>query len=254
VPLLISALPSGGENEHAIPRPRDCPGPRRCRPVGRCPAHAALIEGFESGNLAAYTAVSSFSNWSVTNVAAHDGNFGAQATTAGEWIFRNDAGVTVSQGDQLSVWMQPNGAANGRSYFGFGADPTGTLSVVLAGNISAFIIQRNAGFGFLEIGNVPQSYTANTWYRVGVDWGVGGSITARLFASDGTTLLNTVSATDTSRTTGGIAFRGFNTGQTYFDTVERTTLAAVPEPGTMALSGLGMLGLALYFRRRRTRR
>src|SRR5262249_41074124 len=86
-------------------------------------ARAAVIEGFESGNLALYTAPLGFSGWSVTNAAAHDGNFGAQTVVnqSAEWIYRNDAPVTVSQGDQLSVWMQPNGGANGRSYFGFGA-------------------------------------------------------------------------------------------------------------------------------------
>src|SRR5262249_58482927 len=46
------------------------------------------------------------------------------------------------------------------------------------------------------------------------------SITGRLFDSEGTTLLNTVTATDTTITSGGLAFRGF--GPTHFvDSVQR---------------------------------
>jgi hypothetical protein len=65
---------------------------------------------------------------------------------------------------------------------------------------------------------------ANKWYRFEVVWGVGGSITGRVFDSDGTTLLNTVTATDTTFTSGGIAFRGF--GPTFFvDTAQKGVVA-----------------------------
>ncbi len=136
-------------------------------------------------------------------------------------MWRNDAAVAVQQGDTISTWVQAAGTpAAGRLYIGFGASATGTLSMVLGGNSSTLVLQRNTGFGFLEIGVVPQSWVANKWYRFEIVWGVGGSITGRLFDSDGTTLLNTVTATDTTITSGGLAFRGF--GPTFYvDSVQK---------------------------------
>jgi len=81
-------------------------------------------------------------------------------------------------------------------------------------------LQRNTNFGFADIGVVPQTWVANKWYRFEIVWGVGGSITGRLFDSDGTTLLNTVTATDNTITSGGLAFRGFGPTH-YVDTVQK---------------------------------
>src|SRR5262249_7194104 len=140
-----------------------------------------------------------------------------------EWMYRNDAAVQVRQGETFSVWIQAAGApSGGRAYFCFGASAAGTLSLVLEGNSSALALQDNTGFGFTELANVSQTWLASHWYRFEVTWGIGGSITGRVYDSDGTTLLNTVTATDTNITSGGIAFRGF--GPTYyFDTVQIQT-------------------------------
>ena len=71
-----------------------------------------------------------------------------------------------------------------------------------------------------EPSSVSQAWLTNHWYLVQVTWGVGGSITARLFDSDGVTLLNAVSAVDNSIVSGGLAFRGF--GPTFnVDTVTK---------------------------------
>jgi hypothetical protein len=177
------------------------------------------LQNFDDGLLTGYTFLGP-NNASVTAAAAHDGPFGLQLGSVTEWMWRNDAAVAVQQGDTISAWVQAAGAPTGRSYLGFGASATGTLSMVLGGNTGTLNLQRNTGFGFLDIGVVPQTWVANKWYRFEVVWGVGGAITGRLFDSDGTTLLNTVTATDTTITSGGLAFRGF--GPTHFvDTVRR---------------------------------
>src|SRR5207244_2405915 len=99
------------------------------------------------------------------------------------------------------------------------------------------------GYNFTDIGAVPQSYSLNHWYRLQVDWGTSGAISGKLFDSDGTTLLNTVTATDTAITSGGIAFRSLGSGSKYFDTVQRTagvntaTGAVVSQSGPLAQSG-----------------
>src|SRR5262249_9489715 len=152
----------------------------------------------------------STNNASVTAAAAHDGPFGLRLGSTTEWMWRNDPVVAVQQGDTISAWVQAAGAPTlGRVYIGFGASATGTLSMVLGGNSSTLHLQRNAGFGFLDIGVVPQTWVANKWYRFEVAWGAGGNITGRVFDSDGTTLVNTVTATDTTISNGGLAFRAF---------------------------------------------
>ena len=178
------------------------------------------LQNFDDGLLTGYTFIGP-NLASVTAAAAHDGPFGLQIGSLTEWFWRNDAAVAVQQGDTISAWVQAAGApTGGRTYIGFGASATGTLSMVLGGNTGTLNLQRNAGFGFLDIASVPQIWTPNKWYRFEIVWGVGGAITGRLFDSDGTTLLNTVTATDTTITSGGLAFRGF--GPTHFvDSVQR---------------------------------
>jgi hypothetical protein len=156
----------------------------------------------------------------VTAAAAHDGPFGLQLGSITEWMWRNDAAVAVQQGDTISAWVQAAGAPIGRLYVGFGASATGTLSMVLGGNTGTLLLQRNTNFGFADIGVVPQTWVANKWYRFEIVWGVGGNITGRLFDSDGTTLLNTVTATDNTITSGGLAFRSFGPTH-YVDTVQK---------------------------------
>jgi len=182
---------------------------------------SATIESFDDGNITEYTGVFGAPVATVTAAAAHDGAFGLQTSTGtSDWFYRNDAAVQLAQGDTISVWVRPTAGVTGRAYFGFGASAAGTYSLVVGPNTSQLLLQLNSGFGFTTLASVSQTYTNNTWYRLEVAWGTGGVITGRLFASDGTTLLNTVTATDTTFTSGGIAFRAFTDGY-QFDTVAK---------------------------------
>jgi hypothetical protein len=129
------------------------------------------------------------------------------------------------------------------------------LSVALAPNTGEFLLQNVRSYGAYDrMGAVSQTYLLDSWYRVEVDWGATGLITAKLFASDGTTQLNSVTGMNDTVTSGGIAFRGFQNpfhigGPKYFDTIQvdrPVEPPPVPEPGSVTLLLVGSLGLGTY--------
>jgi hypothetical protein len=156
--------------------------------------------------------------------AAHDGTYGLDQYSSNEWIYRSDPAAQVQAGATLSVWLEFSGAADGRAYFGFGSSASGTLSLVAAPNSGQLILQKNLGYGYTDLADVNQTYQANHWYRLEVDWSTTGKIMGKLFDSNGTTLLQTVSASTTAITSGGIAFRAIGSDK-YWDTV--TAISAV---------------------------
>jgi hypothetical protein len=180
-----------------------------------------VIEDFESG-LGNYYYIGNNYPFAVTTTkAAHDGSYGMSDPGDGNWYFRMDSGAVVSPGDTLSVWVDLAGRANGRAYIGFGTSLYGTDSIVLAPNSNQFMIQNNNNFNYSSIAAATQRYSANSWYRVELDWSTSGAVTAKLYASDGSTLLNSITAANVSVTPGWFAFR--STGyDTYFDTVTDT--------------------------------
>jgi hypothetical protein len=195
----------------------------------------SVIEDFEAGNLAAYTtALRAVPSATILPVAAHDGLQGLVKQDGYEWIIREDSGSTVHEGDTVSVWVKFAGAADGRAYLGFDSHDIapahatlstgGTLAVVMAANTNQLIIQKDAGgngvASFSNIATAAQTYLPDHWYRLEATWGAGGAITGRLYDSDGTTLLSSVSGTTTAPfpNGGGIAFRAFGHDK-YFDSV-----------------------------------
>jgi hypothetical protein len=179
-----------------------------------------VIEGFENPNETWYYTGYGYDTAYLNTAAAHDGTYGLDLT-GNDWFYRTDAGAQVNAGDTLSLWLKFAGTADGRAYFGFGASNAGTLSLVAAPNTNQLIIQSNLGFGFTNLAAVSQTYLANHWYRLEVDWGTSGKIVAKLFDSNGTTQLNTVTAATTAILSGGIAFRATGHDK-YFDTVTDT--------------------------------
>ncbi len=197
-------------------------------------ASNTLIEGFETSTTYNVVGASSASAY-LSTAAAHDGTYGLVDTNGNDWIYRNDSAAQVKQGESISVWLQFSGTANGRAYFGFGASAAGTLSLVAAPNTNQLILQSNAGYGYTDLADVNQTWAPNQWYRLEVDWSVGGSITGKVFASNGTTLLQTVTATNTSVTSGGIAFRAIGSNK-FWDTVTESPLTSSSAQGSTGQS------------------
>jgi len=180
-------------------------------------ATAVLLEGFEGS-----------SNWNVvgpvfptaylSTVAAHDGNYGLVIPNGPDWLYRVDSAAQIKAGDTISVWVKLAGAADGQAFFAFGASASGTLSFVLSPSTGQLMLLNDVGYGLKTLAAVGQSYSANHWYRMEVDWGASGSITGKLYDSNGSTLLGSVAATTTVITSGGFGFRATGSNK-YWDTV-----------------------------------
>src|SRR5262249_13168453 len=78
--------------------------------------------------------------------------------------------------------------------------------------------------------------TANHWYRLEVDWTGSQAITGKLFDSNGTTLLNSVTASGFTSlfTSGGIGFNAAGPSRKYWDTV-----TAPPAFNSLTVAQLG---------------
>jgi hypothetical protein len=180
----------------------------------------------------------------VSSAAAHDGSFGLIMHNGGDYIYRDDPAAIVQEGQTISAWVQFHQTVDGQAYFLFGANAAvgASYALVLAGGSKKMYFQE-VFFGSplnSTIGTpVSQTFKPNHWYRIQIAWGTDGSMTGQLYDSNGTTLLNTVHASATLLTSGGIGFRGTGHDK-YFDTVTVTSgappliaysVGAPPGPG-----------------------
>jgi len=176
-----------------------------------------MIEDFEVGSWPWSPWVVIASGGTVGSAYAHEGSRGI--INPG-WHYRTDVNIG-NAGDKLSAWARPTNATNGRFYLGFGASSSGCYSFVLSPGTNNVLIQQNSEYGYSDVASSSQSYVANKWYRMEVEFVSSSSVTCRLYDSDGTTVLRTLNYSGVSGTPRGIAMRGF--GDIHIDEIEGTT-------------------------------
>ena len=194
-------------------------------------ATLSMIEDFETGTWPWSPWVVYTSGGSVGTGYAHEGSRGIINP---DWHYRTDISMG-NPGDMLSAWARPTISDDGRFYLGFGASGSGCFSLILAPNTNELIIQNNSGYSYTDVATVSQTYAANTWYRIEVEFITTTSVTCRLYASDGTTILNTVSYSGVTGCPGGIAIRGFN--DVHIDQIEGFYTGSRRSPSVARSSG-----------------
>src|SRR5207248_3972484 len=190
------------------------------------PTPVRNIEDFESPHV--YHVVSPPATFATSTAAAHDGTTGVINHGGSDWVYRDDTAAQVHTGDTISVWVQFHGTADGQANFAFGANsnpdgsPNATYSfVVSAGNRKLYLQENFWGSGrTVTIGTSSGNprILVNHWYRMEVTWGTTGGMVGKLYDSDGTTLLSSVSASANLFTAGGIGFHATGHDK-YWDTV-----------------------------------
>ena len=166
-----------------------------------------VVEDFETGTWPWTPWVEVAAGGTVRAASAHDGALGILDVG---WHYRTDVSFGTTPGQILSVWVRQNSFLSGRAYLGFASDSTGTRSVVFGANTDEFQCQDNAGWAFTVLATVSQTYAVDTWYRIEAEYVGTGSYTARLFSSDGTTLLNSITCDYGTALPGGVAIRSIS--------------------------------------------
>jgi hypothetical protein len=186
-----------------------------------------VIENFDDGNLYEYTQVGGgyYASVGLSAIDSHDGNYGLVDYSGSDWIYRDDTAAQVKQGDTISVWMAFVGSATGIAAFGFGASGGGTLSLVASPFSNQLLLMNDVGYGATTLGAAKETFQTNHWYRMEVTWGTSGNIVGRIYDSNGTTLLQTVTGATNAIKSGGIAFKA-NGGNAVWDTVQVTSGAS----------------------------
>lgn len=86
---------------------------------------------------------------------------------------------------------------------------------------SEFILRKRESNTNYKLASTPFNYSLDTWYDVEIQWGTDGTIVLRLLDSNGNELAS-VSATDTTFTSGGITWQTeAQAGPKYMDYVRK---------------------------------
>jgi hypothetical protein len=198
--------------------------------AGTCTPLVVVVENFEPSWPKGAPWASGGGSYSGTASAtcAHDGSLGyaAPANTPIHY-YRTDVSVGAP-GDKLSVWFRTTASGSlstsGRVYLSFGATSSGAYSLVAAPNTSQLMLERNMPYGtYTALATKSRTWATGVWQKMVVTFGAGGAITGTIYAADGTTVVDSVTATVAGFAPGGVGIRafGYTASTMCVDTIER---------------------------------
>lgn len=195
----------------------------------------SVIDDFEDNNIDEYA--NDTAEFSTSTSASQSGTYGLVGSPSTEdrpFHIVSTSGLNAypSSGDTFQFYINLQ-QEDQQGIFAFGvqseAEFTGQYEVRLNNGDPAngpgegvYLIKRNGGTTLLASDSFSPS--SSTWYRVEVDWGTGGTIGVDVY--DGGTQEVSISGSDSSYTSGGIAFGAFDysesggLGDIWYDTVE----------------------------------
>jgi outer membrane protein OmpA-like peptidoglycan-associated protein len=137
---------------------------------------------------------------------AHSGNLGLNCIE--DCFLRTDVQIGYP-GQVISCWVRFQ--RNTNAYLGFGVKSSeNRIAYFLsaAPEKGSFDFRKSPDYTYPDLKSVSQTYKLNVWYKMELTYNSKTNVTGRLYSSNGTSLLNTISLEIPDLEPGGIFFRG----------------------------------------------
>jgi hypothetical protein len=177
-----------------------------------------IVDNFEDNNLNEYTETVNSGVFQTQSGVVDNGEYALEksSTSSGsnpEIISTSGLDNYPEQGDTIRYSVRFESSSVAFPGFLFGVQDGSNYYYVDTDSDSDIRIRKSTSSGGSILASSTGSFGAGTWHDVVIDWQTDGTITATI---NGNT---SVTATDTTFTTGGIGFRGDDENVEYFDHV-----------------------------------
>lgn len=168
-----------------------------------------VIEDFETDSIWVWKPwVNLINDRSIKTVsAAHLGKFGLNCQ--GEaYVDRTDKEIGLP-GQAISWWMRFQSNTRANCGFAINASSQGFF-LCIDPSTNTLHFAKSADYTYPLLKVVSQKYKLNVWYRAEVIFNTTTNVTGKLYASNGTTLLNSITLEIPNLSLGGISFNGLH--------------------------------------------
>jgi len=168
-----------------------------------------VIEDFETDSAWVWKPWKNISNHIALKIkaSANSGKFGLNCQDDA-FAVRTDKEIGLP-GQAISWWMRFQSNTRANCGFAINASNQGFfLCIDPSTNTLHFAKSPDYTYPLLKV--VSQKYKLNVWYRAEVIFNTTTNVTGKLYASNGTTLLNSITLEIPNLSLGGIAFRGLH--------------------------------------------
>ncbi len=168
-----------------------------------------IIEDFEKDAVWPWKPWRSWNNSTTTisKISAHTGNRGLNFNNVVLFL-RNDISIGMP-GQAISIWVmftKPTRVNLGFGISSINDDEGFYICADVSTNTLHFAKSPDYTYPLLK--SVNQTFKYNVWYRIEVVFNTSTHVTGRLYAANGTTVLNTIDVEIPDLSPGGIAFNG----------------------------------------------